>query len=408
MAEKFLNYFNILFIVLFFPSFVTGVFLPNLICGLFIIFNLIFNFKKIKELFFEYYKATYLFTFFYLLLLFSSILSRNVNHSLETSLLYFLFSVYTLSIVILFKKNIKFRKIFFLCGITTCIILSIDAIYELYNGSNLLGYSSVDGRIAGLFGERWLIGRFLIYILPVIIGLYFLDYNNLSNYKFIFYCAIILTSIIIIFSGERAAFLMFIIYSLMILAFFIKKLPAPKIMIILLLLSSFLILPFLFLESSERIKDNFILYLTSTDLNKNPYYSMFYTSWKMFLDNPFFGIGPNNYRFICSDTSYLVSIKSCNTHPHSITFQLLAEIGIFGFICVFSVFGYFLYKSFILALSNNYSNKALGFYSLQCSVLIYLFPFMITGNFFLSWYGFIFYLPIALYIVYTGNKKLID
>ena len=403
MVNKFFYYFNVIFIILFFPSFVTGIFLPNLICGLFIIVNCIFNFKKIKNLFLEYYKVSFLFTGFCVLIILSSIFSKNINHSLETSLLYFLFSIYTLSIVLLFIENIKFRKIFFLCGITTCIILSIDAFYELYSGTNILGYSSIEGRIAGLFGERWLIGRYLVYILPVIVGLYFLDIEYLKNYRLIFYFTIILVSIIIIFSGERAAFLMLVIYSFMLLVFFLKKLPTTKLLIMIIFLTILFVSPFLFSESSERIKDNLILYLTSNDFEKNPYLSMFLSSWKMFIDNPILGVGPNNFRFLCSDSSYIVSVLSCSTHPHSITFQILAEIGIFGFIAVFSVFSYFFYKSFILASLKYYSNKALGFYSLQCSVLLYLFPFMITGNFFLTWYGFIFYLPIGLYMVYLRN-----
>ena len=403
MVNKFFYYFNVIFIILFFPSFVTGIFLPNLICGLFIIVNCIFNFKKIKNLFLEYYKVSFLFTGFCVLIILSSIFSKNINHSLETSLLYFLFSIYTLSIVLLFIENIKFRKIFFFCGITTCIILSIDAFYELYSGTNILGYSSIEGRIAGLFGERWLIGRYLVYILPVIVGLYFLDIEYLKNYRLIFYFTIILVSIIIIFSGERAAFLMLVIYSFMLLVFFLKKLPTTKLLIMIIFLTILFVSPFLFSESSERIKDNLILYLTSNDFEKNPYLSMFLSSWKMFIDNPILGVGPNNFRFLCSDSSYIVSVRSCSTHPHSITFQILAEIGIFGFIAVFSVFSYFFYKSFILASLKYYSNKALGFYSLQCSVLLYLFPFMITGNFFLTWYGFIFYLPIGLYMVYLRN-----
>lgn len=403
MVNKSLYYFNIIFIILFFPSFVTGIFLPNLICGLFIVINCIFNFEKIKNLFLEYYKLSFLFSSFCVLIILSSIFSKNINHSLETSLLYFLFSIYTLSILLLFIENIKFRKIFFLCGITTCIILSIDAFYELYSGTNILGYSSIEGRIAGLFGERWLIGRYLVYILPVIVGLYFLDIEYLKNYRLIFYFTIILVSIIIIFSGERAAFLMLVIYSFMLLVFFLKKLPITKLLIMIIFLTVLFVSPFLFSESSERIKDNLILYLTSNDFEKNPYLSMFLTSWKMFIDNPILGVGPNNFRFLCSDTSYVVSVRSCSTHPHSITFQILAEIGILGFIGVFSVFSYFFYKSFILASLKYYSNKALGFYSLQCSVLLYLFPFMITGNFFLSWYGFIFYLPIGLYMVYLRN-----
>lgn len=198
---------------------------------------------------------------------------------------------------------------------------------------------------------------------------------------------------------------MLIIYSLLLLIYFSKKLSTIKLLQVILLMILFFSVPFLFSESSERIKDNLILYSTSTDLDKNQYLSFFYTSWKIFIENPFLGIGPNNFRFLCSDPLYLASFNSCSTHPHSITFQILAELGIFGFIAVFSVFGYFFYKSFILALSKNYSHESFGIYSIQCCILLYLFPFMITGNFFLSWYGFIFYLPIALFMVYSSKLK---
>ena len=48
----------------------------------------------------------------------------------------------------------------------------IRYIYEFYNGTNLLGFSSIDGRLAGLFGDRWLLGRYLIYW-PILIAIYF-------------------------------------------------------------------------------------------------------------------------------------------------------------------------------------------------------------------------------------------
>ncbi len=130
---------------------------------------------------------------------------------------------------------------------------------------------------------------------------------------------------------------------------------------------------------------------------------MYLTSWRMFLENPLLGIGPNNFRFACSEITYYISKWSCSTHPHSTTFQVLAETGILGFIAVFSVLGYFVYNIVILIFSKKYSQNTFGKYSLQCSIIIYLFPFMITGNFFLSWYGFIYYLPISLFMVYSNK-----
>ena len=124
-----------------------------------------------------------------------------------------------------------------------------------------------------------------------------------------------------------------------------------------------------------------------------------FTSWRMFLENPLL------YRSqfqICLFRNYLLYKWSCSTHPHSTTFQVLAETGIFLFLHFFCL-GYFVYNIAILIFSKKSSQSTFGKYSLQCSIIIYLFPFMITGNFFLSWYGFIYYLPISLFMVYSNK-----
>ncbi len=307
--------------------------------------------------------------------------------------------------MILFLDNLKLRSLLFFSGMLTCLILSIDGFYEFFNGSNILGFSAIDGRIAGLFGDRWLLGRYLIYILPILIGIFFLEINHLKKYKFIFYTTLFLASLTIVFSGERAAFLMTFIYLFLIFLYFLNKLNLFKLIFFIFFIFILFLLPFLFSETSSRIQNNLILYATSSNFDENQYFSIFATSWKMFIDNPIFGIGPNNFRYACSEALYYISQWSCTTHPHSITFQILAETGIFGFFLVLGVFSYFLYKLFKLVIYKKFSYQYFGIYSLQCSVIIYLFPFMITGNFFLSWYGFIFYFPIALFMVYSNKLK---
>lgn len=406
MINKLLYFSNYLFIFLFFPSFITGVFMPNLVCVTFVTLNLIFNFDKLKKIFLNNLYPFYFFLFFYFIIVASSVFSNQSLHSLESSFFYFLYYIYCLSLIILFSNSINFRALFFLCGILTCLILSLDAIYELFNGTNTLGFSSIEGRIAGLFSSRWVLGRYLVYILPILIGIYFLENEKLKRYRNLFFITVLLTSIVILFSGERAAFIMFFIYLFLLLSFFINKLSVIKILQIISLLIILFCFPFLFSETSERLRDNFIIYLTSNNYEQNQYLSMFVTSWKMFIENPIIGIGPNNFRYLCSDPIYYVSKWSCSTHPHSITFQLLAETGIIGFFTVYSLFAYFLYKSFKLLRSNFFSHTTFGMFSLQCSLIIYLFPLMITGNFFLSWYGFIYFLPISLFIVYSNRVKL--
>ena len=141
------------------------------------------------------------------------------------------------------------------------------------------------------------------------------------------------------------------------------------------------------------------MYATSTDLDKNQYLSLFLTAWNMFIDKPFFGVGPNNFRLSCLEDIYNIS-HHCSTHPHSITFQLLAEIGIFGFLIFFFILAIYSIKAFKLTLKREFNYEDFGIFSMIISFIIFFFPFMITGNFFLSWYGFIFYIPISLFIFY--------
>lgn len=401
LISNLLFYFNLIFIILFFPSFISGVFLPNLLCFLFILLNLLFNFEKIKSFIKANKIIIFIFFCFYFFILLSSILSKYLYHSLESSLLYFLYLFYVISLITVFRENKNFLKYFLISGVFTIFFLSLDAYYELYKGYNIFGFSSIEGRIAGLFGDRWLIGRFLIYILPILISLYFFENKNLNKFfKFFVPIAILMSIFTIIFSGERAAYLLLIIFFIFIFCFLANKIKLNYLICITVILFIFIILPFLFTDTSNRLKSNFLLYLTSTDFEKNQYYSMWYSSINMFLDSPILGLGPNNFRFYCSELSYYVSKWSCSTHPHSITIQLLAETGMIGFLFVYSVFTFFLLKTLKLFLIKLNDSHTIGLFFIYLSVLLYLFPLMISGNFFLSWYGFIFYLPISLFYVY--------
>jgi O-antigen ligase len=408
MLNNIKNYYYLFFIIFFFPSFVGGVALTNYFIGLFLFFNLIFNSQKLIIEIKKNYHVVILFSVFYFLCILSSYLSQYPLHSFRSSVLYFILIIFLLSIVILFNENKLYRKIFLISGLTTCLILSIDGLFELYNGTNIFGNSSIEGRIGGLFGDRWLIGRYLVYILPILIGIYFLEKENNNKVKFLFYVSIILSSITIIFSGERAAFILFFIYLLLVFFFILKKISFIKISLLLILILSILAIPLFFTETSMRLKSNLLLYLTSSDLDKNQYLSLFLTAWNMFIENIFLGVGPNNFRLSCQEDLFNISIWSCSTHPHSLTLQLLAEMGILGFLIVVYVLLFFSFQSLKLAQKKVLSFKDFGLFSITVSLIIYLFPLMITGNFFLSWYGYIYYLPISLFIIYKKETDLLS
>ena len=73
----------------------------------------------------------------------------------------------------------------------------------------------------------------------------------------------------------------------------------------------------------------------------NVHDSLYKTSFKMFDQNKFLGIGPKMYRKVSRDERYKVGESSWNTHPHNTYIQLLAETGLAGF-SIFMIFVIFL------------------------------------------------------------------
>ena len=397
------NNFNAILIFLLIPALISGLFLPNLILFILLIYNLIFFRKELIIIFYEEKKVCLLFISFSIILIFSSFLSVNRYHSFESSALYFFFLIYSISLIsfLSYRKN---RIYFLYFSVFIFLVLSIDAIYELINGQNIFGYSSIEGRIAGLFNDRWLIGRYLVYFLPLFIGIFFIEHKYISKLLRIFIVtSLVFSTFTILFSGERAAFLLFSIYCVLCLFFLFNKIKIYKSLLGILILSIVLIIPFLFQETSQRLFDNFFIYLTSMDLEKNPYYTMWITALNIFKENILFGSGPNNFRFYCMNDLYKLSNLSCSTHPHNIIFQLLSEIGVIGFSYILALFIFLSYSLLKLIFSKKLNIEYFGYYSIMLTPMIQLFPFMISGNFFLSWYGIIYYMSISFLFIYKKD-----
>ena len=49
-------------------------------------------------------------------------------------------------------------------------------------------------------------------------------------------------------------------------------------------------------------------------------------------------MGAKMFRFYCSKEENFVSVTACSTHPHNFYAQMLAELGLFGFISIFLIF----------------------------------------------------------------------
>ena len=405
---------------------ITGPFLPDLSIVLSAIFFLFFtiyykNFKYYKNIFFIF------FILWCLYLIIRSLFSDNILLSLESSLFHFRFGLFFLSIWYAldnYKNFIKYSFTFLLIGF---LIIIFDGYYQYFNGYNILGYKYDGFRLSGLFGNEKILGSYLSRLTPLLFA--FLAYLNFNN-KFTFFIIIFtLTSvdILVFLSGERSAFF-YILMSTLIIIFLVKRWKYVRIFTFFLALFAISIITY----NSEHVKSRMIdqtvkqFNIQNSDNKINTFSpqheALYLTSYFIFKDNIIFGIGPKMFREKCATAidlenlrSYYIdqevdlrTIQKCSTHTHNTYIQLLVETGITGSIPVILLsllIMYKLVKHFYFVIFKRiyiYSDYRICLYA---AVVISLWPFIPTGNFFNNWLNVIYFLPVG-FILYDNHRSL--
>ena len=114
------------------------------------------------------------------------------------------------------------------------------------------------------------------------------------------------------------------------------------------------------------------------------------------------------FRFYCSKEENFIAPNACTTHPHNFYAQMLAEVGLIGFL--FLIFIYF--YIFFIFLKNfyfqfRYKRQLISDIGLCLlgSLFINLFPILPSGNFFNNWLSIIMYYPIGFLIYIVKSNK---
>jgi O-antigen ligase len=310
-----------------------------------------------------------------------------------------------------FFFNKEFINKVLIVWILTLSVLSLDAYIESIFGQNILGYGEEYGRrIVSFFKDEPIVGGYINGFYLIIIGYLFYTNKNISNkYKYIILIFSMFFISAIILTGERSnaikaisGFFLFYFFN----DFFKVK---EKIFAILLLI---LIFVFLF-NSSNFLKLRYggqffnpIISIFQTNnesaagnkLEKNIYINLYRSGFEVFKKYPFFGVGNKNYRVeTCinrKNSKYL-----CNTHPHQVYFEFLAEHGFVGsMILLFILFNLIFSKIRVILNSKNY---------LQLGCLIFLttlfIPLLPSGAFFTDYNLTIFWINLS--IMYSIGKK---
>jgi len=416
------------YLIILFPfSLVTGPLIPELILLISIILflALIYKTNNFNFLINDFSK---IFLLFYLLIVIRSFFADEILFSLKNTFFYFRFLILALIIRYLILNNNKFINSLIISFTIMLLTISIDSIVEFTVGSHWLydktSYPENDNyRISGLFDEEYIIGGFILAFFPTTLFLINDHLKINKKYKLFFLIALlIIFTISIIISGERASLAkMFLL--LILIIFFTSIFGKLKAKLITTTLMIFIVSIFiisqpklnerliyhtfdLLLQNSnqKKIDRNLSIYeyFKSIDLeNLNfTYYSSEHRdhaiiSINMFKDKFIFGHGVKMFRFSCSKNEYFINNRACSTHSHGIFFSFISELGIIGLIFLILTYFYLIKKTLI---SKKNTEKVI-----LLTILIYLFPFVPSGYFFNNFFSLILY---SLVGIYLGKKKL--
>ena len=418
---------------------ITGPFLPDLFL---IIFSLIFLLTIIYRKEFNYLnnKFTYIFLFFYIYILLLSLTSNNIMLSLESSLFYFRFGIFSLGVWYVLENKKNFFNQFFFILLIIFIIVIVDAYIQFFTGFNILGFEKDKVRVSGFFNTELKLGSYLVRLYPIFFAVsYFLSKKS-NFYVYTAFFLFILVDVLIYLTGERTAFFLLFLHFLIII-FLLQGLRKLRLISFILSLIIIIILSFYFPNSKNRMiddtfnqlnfdnvfsnnssknisesneidDDGYVDFWSDIKLNQkrilafSPHHELTYgLAIKIYRDNPIFGIGPKMFRDFCNYDKYYIQY-GCTSHPHNTYIQLLVETGIFGFLYILSIFIFicFIYTrqffSFFIKTKKLNDNIIL----FLAPLFITLWPIVPTGNFFNNWLSIIYFLPVG-FIIYFFNRN---
>tara|TARA_Y100000590_G_scaffold469896_1_gene660486 strand:- start:5817 stop:7088 length:1272 start_codon:yes stop_codon:yes gene_type:complete len=395
---------------------ITGPFLSDLIVS---VLGIFFIFQSIhKRLFHYYYHPIAIILFFFnIYIIVRSLFSEFPILSLESSLFYFRFTIFSLCVWHVLNNYPKL-KLYFLYSLIICFLLLIaDSYFQYFTGNNILGYpysktnlGSSEARLSSFFGEEKILGSYLSRLFPLFFALMALKFSNSKPMIIFSMILFILVDILIIFSSERAA-IFYLLFSSLIIILLIEKWKIYRIATLIISLILFTVIIISNQSVKYRVVEKTINQLNIFGDNLHVFsiqHQVIYkSSLMMFRDNPIFGIGPKNFRKTCKKSKYEVltdkdhSINGCQAHPHNTYIQLLSETGLVGFIPIF----FLLLNVLMIFFSHFYSVLFKRKYILTdyqvcllTAMLITLWPFVPTGNAFNNWLGVLYFLPLGFFL----------
>ena len=394
------------------PLLITGPFLSDFSLSVIALIEIYFLIKfKSFKIFNNFYIK--LFLCFWIYILINSIIINFDLNSLKISFFYFRYLFFVIAVINLLNDNNKILTKLFYSLLFCFILLIFDGFFQYFTGYNISGLELPSGpRASSFFGDELILGSYLSRLIPIFFGLTIFLFSKEKKKIYILSIIFVLVEALVFISGERTAFF-YINLSAVFIIFLIKDYKLYRFLI--LLASAILIVSIINFSSDikERMIDSTLNQMGYNSSKKvifsNEHQDQYMTAINMFKKNPLFGVGIKQFRNKCNYEKYKSGRFSCSSHPHNIYLQFLSELGLTGFLFIFYLFVIFSYKT-IYHFFQFITKKVTVFNNLEVcllsSILITIWPFGPSGNFFNNWLSIIFYLPLPiLFWSLEKNKK---
>ena len=413
-------------VILVVPLYASGPFLPDLFLSISVIIFLIISIReKLKKFYLNGYSKFFAILFAYLIL--RSFFSINPEVSLQSSLFYFRFYVFSLALWYLISTEPYFKNFLLLTLSLTLIFVLFDTLCQYFFGFDFFGFESKTHRLSGPFNDELIVGSFIVKILPVLYSIYFLCFSKISK-KMIY--LFILSILVVFLSGERTSFFIVCFFSLFFFIFVSLDNKKLTLLLSIILIATSILAVLIFDKSRfdrmvkfpicamnlvnidsfecERTENTYGKYVGDKGrvvIFSEAHEGHYKSAIKMFLDSPMFGQGIKMYRYLCGDERF-VNLHSCTTHPHNTLLQILAELGFIGFIFLLFVIFKIYQTLFKIIFSKKIiiqNNEKISFIFITVAIIQTFLIFLPSGQFFNNYLSILYYFPLGIFLNFHYN-----
>lgn len=296
------------------------------------------------------------------------------------------------------------KEFIYKCLLVLVFLNFIFGLLQLYFGADIIfGNPPIGGRISGLFS--WgapVVGSFAGLVFPLIVYLFIDHWRKFVAYFTFFICVIML--------GGNRSLLIADVLTLVFILLFSKNYKKYSILFVFFIACIVIfIVPYVLLNMQDLFSDNLLYRLDSLggdiiEEQKGKRIATWIQTYYMVLDNPFFGVGPGNYK--ASIVAYLHVVNNSEgvmPHPHHVYLDIISILGVIGF----SFF--IILASYLIYLSKKYINNEKVLIENLLIILIIFSPLNVTHGLVSSWWSFLCFMMLGIVVaninIYMKNIK---